>query len=675
MRTLLSAAVLTLCAGVLNATTINVPADQPTIQAGINAAQDYDTVLVAPGTYTENVVFPGDDVLVVSSHGPPVTFLEPATTSTHVVRIIGGEGMGAGISGFTIQNSGDAAAVYIDGSSPTIHHNVFRLNMDGYIGNQAPLRVRNNSSPSIHHNLFDENGGVANVFIQSPALFYNNTIVNSQRAGIIAYHDNALILNNIVVGCPLYGLNASGYTPTVDYNNIYMNSPDYSAATPGAHDISLDPLFVDTAQGDYGLSESSPCVDAGHPDPQYNDPDGTRNDMGAIPFDASTAPEVNMLLIEGSDSAFNVVDHTPLIEWSYTDPLERRAQTQVEVAVGTDNDWDFAEMWNPVPFQTPDTFVTYAGAVLMDGETYYLRLRVHNGVAWSNWYETGFRMNSVPSVPVPLHPIDDEQTDNQPTLWVQNSTDAEGDALTYDFFCCVDTTYGEPDPIYEYDIAEGTDSTGWQVTEPLDENKRYGWIVRAYDGYEYSDWTASYEYMFFVNGTPEPPAAPQAQYPPDTSGLPVFDMLTYFYWSPSNDPDPLDTIRYKLEVSMDPGFTFVNTIDSLMSTPYTLTDSLAFSTHYWWRVTAFDNTGLSTMSPNTPDFWTWTLGDLDHSHAVDISDLVMLVDYMFNSGPPPYRLFLADIDGSCSVDISDLVYLVDYMFLGGPAPLVGCEPE
>lgn len=298
---------------------------------------------------------------------------------------------------------------------------------------------------------------------------------------------------------------------------------------------------------------------------------------------------------------------------------------------------------------------------------------MNNGVAWSDWYETSFRMNSLPSVPVPLHPIDDVQTDNQPWLWVQNSTDAEGDALTYDFFCCVDTTFGEPDPIYEYDVAEGTDSTGWQVKEPLDENKRYWWMVRSYDGYEYSDWTDLFTTTFFVNGTLEPPTAPQAQYPPDTSGLPVFDMLTYFYWSPSSDPDPLDTVRYKLEVSIDPGFTFVNTIDSLTSTPYTLTDSLAFSTHYWWRVTAFDNTGMFTMSPNTPDFWTWTLGDLDHSHAVDISDLVMLVDYMFNSGPPPYRLFLADIDGSCSVDISDLVYLVDYMFLGGPAPSVGCE--
>ena len=42
MRTLLSMAVLVLCAGVLNAATINAPSDQPTMLAGIDAASDGD---------------------------------------------------------------------------------------------------------------------------------------------------------------------------------------------------------------------------------------------------------------------------------------------------------------------------------------------------------------------------------------------------------------------------------------------------------------------------------------------------------------------------------------------------------------------------------------------------------------------------------------------------------
>ena len=60
--------------------------------------------------------------------------------------------------------------------------------------------------------------------------------------------------------------------------------------------------------------------------------------------------------------------------------------------------------------------------------------------------------------------------------------------------------------------------------------------------------------------------------------------------------------------------------------------------------------------------------DNDGSDAIDISDLVYLVDYMFNGGPAPFCFEEADMDISGGIDISDLVYLVDYMFVGGSAP-------
>ena len=66
-------------------------------------------------------------------------------------------------------------------------------------------------------------------------------------------------------------------------------------------------------------------------------------------------------------------------------------------------------------------------------------------------------------------------------------------------------------------------------------------------------------------------------------------------------------------------------------------------------------------------------GDLDLSGGIDIADLVYMVDYMFNGGPPPYIMNTIDVNGSCTgPNIADLVYFVDYFFQGGPAPICGC---
>jgi hypothetical protein len=67
-------------------------------------------------------------------------------------------------------------------------------------------------------------------------------------------------------------------------------------------------------------------------------------------------------------------------------------------------------------------------------------------------------------------------------------------------------------------------------------------------------------------------------------------------------------------------------------------------------------------------------GDADGSGgdpAVDIDDVVFLINYIFASGPQPEPIEAGDADcsgGDPAVDIDDVVYLINYIFGGGYAP-------
>lgn len=64
--------------------------------------------------------------------------------------------------------------------------------------------------------------------------------------------------------------------------------------------------------------------------------------------------------------------------------------------------------------------------------------------------------------------------------------------------------------------------------------------------------------------------------------------------------------------------------------------------------------------------------DGDSEELINISDLLYLVSYMFDSGPEPPCMKEANTDGDIfeEISIDDLVYLVNYMFQGGPEPAV-----
>jgi hypothetical protein len=67
MKIFYSLILIAVCTSAINSATIRVPEDYPEIQLAINAAQVGDTILVSPGTYTENINFLGKGIVLTSN--------------------------------------------------------------------------------------------------------------------------------------------------------------------------------------------------------------------------------------------------------------------------------------------------------------------------------------------------------------------------------------------------------------------------------------------------------------------------------------------------------------------------------------------------------------------------------------------------------------------------------
>ena len=129
---------------VVSARIINVPADYATIQEGIDASSDGDTVLVQPGMYVENINFNGHNIVLGS------LFLTTGDADYISSTIIDGNGDGSVVSfglwednrscitGFTIQNGrnyiGWGGGISCRYSSPIIRNNIITYNWSFAIG-------------------------------------------------------------------------------------------------------------------------------------------------------------------------------------------------------------------------------------------------------------------------------------------------------------------------------------------------------------------------------------------------------------------------------------------------------------------------------------------------------------------------------------------------------------
>jgi len=167
-----------------------------------------------------------------------------------------------------------SSAIYFKESNATIMNNRF-LGRTG-------ISIRTDSNVKIANNIIgvsgDDGNGIS-IRNSSDVMIINNTI-NTDNQGLNEEGSSAIVMNNIITGNNTFGVHISN-SSTLSYNNIWGNINNYYDCSPGDSDISEDPLFMDESSGDYHLTPGSPCIDAGNPDPQYNDLDGSRNDMGA----------------------------------------------------------------------------------------------------------------------------------------------------------------------------------------------------------------------------------------------------------------------------------------------------------------------------------------------------------------------------------------------------------
>jgi hypothetical protein len=221
---------------------------QPTTVAG-------DTLLVAPGTYIGNVSVT-KAVTVRSSGGPLSTRILPNTAGDTVIL---GHAQ-AVLEGFTITATGGGASLIVTLSNGTLRRCVVSGNIYGfYMG----VEVTQGTIESC-------------------------TIVGN-RVGIagLTHFSGTLTLRNSIVANNLQEDYTGNLSGPVEYCAGLDNDPYW--LSHGVGNLPMDPQTYFPAYGQPQLQPGSPCIDAGDP-LAPPDPDASRLDIGAVPFDATFEP-------------------------------------------------------------------------------------------------------------------------------------------------------------------------------------------------------------------------------------------------------------------------------------------------------------------------------------------------------------------------------------------------
>jgi hypothetical protein len=264
-----------------HADTIRVPKDAPTIQAGIDAAVDGDTVLVAPGVYTgpgnRDLSLWGKAITLKSTDGPQMTIIDAQGSRSSIHRgffLRHGETQDSVIEGFTItggyvigdtggtgpHGGGGGGGIFIRESSPTIRNCIISSNVSASDpdplsddGKGGGVYINDLSNPAFENCLIVRNGsgnrggGVASSFSGTSLTFRNCLIMQNscgaKFSGAGMFITGKIALINCTVAHNLGVVNVSGLGELTIRNSILWGetaSPQFVAReVPGQDTVIL----------------------------------------------------------------------------------------------------------------------------------------------------------------------------------------------------------------------------------------------------------------------------------------------------------------------------------------------------------------------------------------------------------------------------------------------------
>jgi subtilase family serine protease/Tol biopolymer transport system component/fibronectin type 3 domain-containing protein len=241
---------------------------------------------------------------------------------------------------------------------------------------------------------------------------------------------------------------------------------------------------------------------------------------------------------------------------------------------------------------------------LDENATYYWSARARDGAGddraspWSApasfFVDT---TNESPGAPTPLRPVGGAAVPTlTPELAVGNTTDPEGDVLTYRFEVDRVPSFDSPALQASPEVPEGAGETSWTPPAELTDNSLYYWRARTTDGVTTGPWVVE---SFFVNLANDPPGAPVVLAPGDgevvTTGFPTLRLRN------AVDVDR-DVLTYEFTVWDAQGDVVASTAgvaETPVETAWTLPVPLAENGTYSWQARAHDGQVNGEWTPVT----------------------------------------------------------------------------